>query len=1584
MSRTVLPLEDTRASSISELKNLTPQEKHVATLEGESSSADGGSNLFWWDPSGDPQNADGVTRVESNIESSGLWRRIVTPSAETTDDLPEGSTNLYHTTEKVRNALSAAGDLSYDSSTGEFAVYTTDVNVKDKFEAGGDLTYHKNPISGYDLANATEIATLDITSQDGQVPRGIAFNGDGTKLFMCGDEDNNIYEYNLTSGFDLSTASYSGTSFDVGSETTLPSGVTFNDNGTKMFVSDAENSFIFEYDVTASFDISTASYSGTSFDTGITDTAPTGVEFNSGGTKMFVSMTQKYVSGNQKDGIYEYELTTGFDVSTASFNANFNVTGADGLAFNTDGTKMFVATGDILEYNLGTSFDVSTASFSGTDLDSSDTSPQDVAFNPSGTRMYIPGSQDDAIDEYDTKGRARYSINVSEVSDLLSSSTTDDLVEGSNLYYTSDRVRNEFEVGPNLSYSKFGGFDISTATYSGTSLGIGSEETFAKDVKFSGDGTKMFVTGRDTDSIFEYNLTTSFDISTASYSGTSFDVSSEEGPQSFTFNSGGTKMFVIGSSNDSVHEYSLSAGFDLSTASYSGTSFDLSSEASSPMGIAFSGDGLKMFVTGNSAQSIFEYSLTTGFDVSTASYTGTSLDVSSEDTDVKGIAFSNDGESMFIVGEAGANIFEYSLNTSFDLSTGSYSGTSFDVSSEDGDNPKDVTFSEDGTKMFVIKSSSNIIHDYNTVDTSSKAQLSADISGIADSTTDDLDEGNTNLYYTNSRARNALSASGDLTYDSNTGDFSITTTDFSNKTTNDLSEGSDNLYYTSDRAKSEFEAGDGLTYEKYPVGSGYDLAAASYTNTSFDISGEDSNAREIAFSSDGTKMFIAGYNSESVIEYDLSTEFDISTGSYSGTSFSVSSEESSINGVTFSSDGTKMFTVGLDTDNVYEYDLSTGFDVSTASYSGTSFNVGSEATYLNGIQFNGDGTKMFLSGDSVYEYDLTAAFDLSTASYSGTSLDLTSEDSSPEGIEFNNDGTEMFFIGGGNYNVYKYDLTTGFDLSTASYSGTSFYVGDENAAITGLAFGSDGTKMFTVASAGDGVYEYDTGSISDKAQFSADISGIDNSTTDDLSEGSNNLYFTEERVDDRVDSLIVPGSNLTQTYNDGSDSFILDVADNLSEYSNDAGFITDLSGFTTDDLSEGSNSLYYESSRVKNEFEAAGDLSYTKTPVNGYELSNASSTNTTFDIESQTTFPQGITFNEDGTEMFLAEADTGNVYEYNLSTAFDLSAASYTGTSFDVSSEDGSPKGIAFNPGGTKMIIPGEDSNAIYEYNLSTAFDLSTASYSGTSFDISSEDSDPNDIVFNSDGTKMFFIGEDTEAIFEYNLNTGFDISTASYSGTSFDISSEEPNGKGIAFNNDGSEMYLVGTDTISVHGYNLNTGFDISTATYSGTSFDVSGEDSIPHEVAFNNNGIKMFVVGNLGNNIHEYKTGNVSDKAQFSVEVPEISVDDSGSGVLSDLNSLDFGKALTASDDGSGAATVDLDAGFSSATFSGDGSVTQFQIPHGLSSEPSSWIVQPATDDGSDISHVTADGTNLTVNYASAPPSGTDNIELNWIAIQ
>ena len=82
-----------------------------------------------------------------------------------------------------------------------------------------------------------------------------------------------------------------------------------------------------------------------------------------------------------------------------------------------------------------------------------------------------------------------------------------------------------------------------------------------------------------------------------------------------------------------------------------------------------------MFVAGNQNNNIYEYNLSLGFDVSTASYVG-ALDVSAQDSTPKAVNFNNDGTKLFVLGSNNLQVFEYTLTTPFSLInvTGEHSG----------------------------------------------------------------------------------------------------------------------------------------------------------------------------------------------------------------------------------------------------------------------------------------------------------------------------------------------------------------------------------------------------------------------------------------------------------------------------------------------------------------------------------------------------------------------------------------------------------------------------------------------------------------------------------------------------------------------------------------------------------------------------------------------------------------------------------------------------------------------------------------------------------------------------------------------
>ena len=147
-----------------------------------------------------------------------------------------------------------------------------------------------------------------------------------------------------------------------------------------------------------------------------------------------------------------------------------------------------------------------------------------------------------------------------------------------------------------------------------------------------------------------------------------------------------------------------------------------------------------------------------------------------------------------------------------------------------------------------------------------------------------------------------------------------------------------------------------------------------------------------------------------------------------------------------------------------------------------------------------------------------------------------------------------------------------------------------------------------------------------------------------------------------------------------------------------------------------------------------------------------------FSVNSEETTPNGLSFNNDGTKMFIVGHQGDDVNEYTLSTGFDLSTATFV-DSFSVRDEDDDARHAQFNQNGTKMFVLGKENDRVCEYTLDTGFDVSTATFVDCAS--VSEEGQPDELEFSPDGTKMFVVGESGDDINEYTLSTAFDVSTA-------------------------------------------------------------------------------------------------------------------------------------------------------------------------------------------------------------------------------
>jgi len=258
------------------------------------------------------------------------------------------------------------------------------------------------------------------------------------------------------------------------------------------------------------------------------------------------------------------------------------------------------------------------------------------------------------------------------------------------------------------------------------------------------------------------------------------------------------------------------------------------------------------------------------------------------------------------------------------------------------------------------------------------------------------------------------------------------------------------------------------------VTAGYNLANVSYDSVSFSGATQSSGMNTFSLGYEGSRLYMVDSTNDTIYQYNLTTPYDISTASYSTKSFSVATQEGSPSGIYFKPDGQTVFVGGYSSDTIYQYSLSTAWDISSASYASKSFSVSAQETVPRNFWVNPAGTKLFSvgqTGDDVNEYTLSSAWDISTASYT-QNFSVAAQDTTPIGIYFSPAGDKMFIAGSVGDSVYQYTLSTALDISTASYDSIAFSISGQDNSPIGVAFNGTGSKMYVVGATSDTVYQY--------------------------------------------------------------------------------------------------------------------------------------------------------------------------------------------------------------------------------------------------------------------------------------------------------------------------------------------------------------------------------------------------------------------------------------------------------------------------------------------------------------------------------
>jgi hypothetical protein len=254
-------------------------------------------------------------------------------------------------------------------------------------------------------------------------------------------------------------------------------------------------------------------------------------------------------------------------------------------------------------------------------------------------------------------------------------------------------------------------------------------------------------------------------------------------------------------------------------------------------------------------------------------------------------------------------------------------------------------------------------------------------------------------------------------------------------------------------------------------------------------------------------------------------------------------------------------------------------------------------------------------------------------------------------------------------------------------------------------------------------------------------------------------------------------------------------------------------------------------------------------------------------IAAQTSLPRGgCSFNASGTKVYLsgipAFGGNGTVYQYSLSTPYDVTTMTYDGVDYSLGANG--QVGVVWNDTGTSFITCFYTVTAngfVTQHDCSTPYDISTASYSGNSLTVNFR---ANGAAWGNKGTKLYVVDKDPGAqyvansgIIEYTCSTPYDLSTATLVAKAFpfveaDLFGEAPLGLFVAPT--GKSLFMCCDNSQYMLEIPLNTAWDITSYT-TGIRVGLGGIANYPVGPSFDPNAKWLYVVDDTQNRIVQWR---------------------------------------------------------------------------------------------------------------------------------
>ena len=311
-------------------------------------------------------------------------------------------------------------------------------------------------------------------------------------------------------------------------------------------------------------------------------------------------------------------------------------------------------------------------------------------------------------------------------------------------------------------------------------------------------------------------------------------------------------------------------------------------------------------------------------------------------------------------------------------------------------------------------------------------------------------------------------------------------------------------------------------------------------------------------------------------------------------------------------------------------------------------------------------------------------------------------------------------------------------------------------------------------------------------------------------------------------------------------------------------YLDDVVGIATNASAYNGMFLKYDHSTSKFIFDASVS-SISDTIISWYYTNKSKNISTLDD-----TAPSAVYVGASGTAMFVIGDTNNRIFQYTLSTPYDVSTAGVAITSFSTATQETNPNGIDFNTTGTKMFVSGQTAASssglttsaeyVHEYSLSTAWNVAPSSVGYTTSYNITQDTTPNAVIFGNSGSKMYVVGNTNDTVYQYSLSTPYSLASGvTYDNISLVLGTNplllETNPSDISFNSAGTVVWVIGSTQDRIYEFRLGTAWDISTAVFYDDIYigfneiTVTGLHVIPEQNV-------AYIVGSSSDTVFQYST--------------------------------------------------------------------------------------------------------------------------------